>query len=157
MKILKKDLTTQVLATQEVSTATSSVNCLVYNFESYAEDKPNINVNHKDISDLVSDWDKNETRRKALEEARRWISDTLHDGEGDTIRTLRLKKGWSQVRLAEMLSTSQSHVARIERGTENLAIGTCRRLSKALGVDMNTLNDILCRQELLARQKVGKK
>ena len=67
------------------------------------------------------------------------------------MRTLRLRKGWSQSRLAKALETSQSHVARIERGTENLTIETCRKISKALEIDMNTLDQALKRQEAIAQ------
>jgi len=88
-----------------------------------------------------------------LEEGRRWVARTFYGEEGDTVRTLRLRKGWSQTRLAEALGTSQSHVARIERGTENLTIETCRKLGMVLDVDMNTLDAMLRRQEVLARAK----
>ena len=54
---------------------------------------------------------------------------------------------------AKALGTSQSHVARIERGTENLAIETCRRLCGVLGIDMNTLDQSLRRQEVVAQAK----
>ena len=69
------------------------------------------------------------------------------------MRAFRLRKGWSQTRLAEELSTSQSHVARIERGTENLTIETCRKLSTVLGIDLNTLDQALKRQEAIAQAK----
>lgn len=71
--------------------------------------------------------------------------------DGDTVRTLRLRKGWSQARLAAELGTSQSHIARIERGTENLTIETCRKLSRALRIDLNTLDRALKRQETIAQ------
>jgi len=88
-----------------------------------------------------------------LEEARQWVADTLHVEDGDTVRTIRLRKGWSQTRLATEISTSQSHVARIERGTENLAVGTCRKLCSALEIDMNALDKALRHQEALAQAK----
>jgi transcriptional regulator with XRE-family HTH domain len=66
---------------------------------------------------------------------------------------LRLRKGWSRTRLAEALRTSQSHVARIERGTENLTIETCRKLAKALDIDLNALDLALRRQEAIAEAK----
>jgi transcriptional regulator with XRE-family HTH domain len=66
---------------------------------------------------------------------------------------LRLRKGWSQARLAAEIGTSQPHVARIERGTENLAIGTCRKLCAALDIDLNTLDRALRRQEKIAQTR----
>jgi transcriptional regulator with XRE-family HTH domain len=91
--------------------------------------------------------------RAALESGRRWIAEAFYPGDGDTVRTLRLRMGWSQTRLAEALGTSQSHVARIERGTENLAIQTCRKLAAALDIDLNTLDQALKRQEAIVRAK----
>jgi transcriptional regulator with XRE-family HTH domain len=102
---------------------------------------------------LVSEWEKDDKRRAAIEDARRWAADTFHSEDGDTVRTLRLRRGWSQVRLAEELGTSQSHIARIERGTENLAIETCRKLAHALEIDLNTLDQALKRQESIAQAK----
>lgn len=99
------------------------------------------------VEAMVEEWERDEKRRALLEQARQWGAETLYRTEGDTVRTLRLRKGWSQVQLASELKTSQSHIARIESGTENVAISTCRRLSVALGVDMNTLDEALRRQE----------
>jgi len=127
--------------------------CVIFQLEDYANPKFEAPSNHTAINDLVGTWSKNEQRRAALEQARQWVADSFHGEDGDTVRTLRLRKGWSQTQLATALGTSQSHVARIERGTENLAIETCRRLCVALGINMNTLDEALRRQETLAASK----
>jgi transcriptional regulator with XRE-family HTH domain len=108
------------------------------------------------MSDITKTWEKDESRRKAMEEARQWVGESFHGEDGDTVRTLRLRKGWSQTQLAEAIGSCQSHVARIERGDQNLAIQTCRRLSDVLGIDMNTLDRALRQQETLALAKVEK-
>jgi ribosome-binding protein aMBF1 (putative translation factor) len=126
---------------------------LVYTFEDRADSKLQTPHHHTAIGDLVAAWEQNPERRGALEDARRWMEETIHADEGDTVRTLRLRKGWSQTKLAEVLGTSQPHIARIERGTENIAIETCRRLCQALDIDMNTLDQALKRQEAVARAK----
>lgn len=131
------------------------VGCKVYSIEAYTQPLTNVPAKHTAIGDLAVRWNQNEERQQYMQDARRWLVDTFHADEGDTIRTLRLRKGWSQARLAEEIGTSQSHIARIERGTENLAIDTCRRLTRALGVDMNTLNDALHRQEAIAQSRVA--
>lgn len=105
------------------------------------------------LADFVANLESNVERRQLLERARRWSEQELYQEESDTIRTLRLRKGWSQARLAEEIGTSQSHVARIERGTENIYIETCRRLCRALDIDMNTLDQALQRQELAATSR----
>jgi len=133
----------------------TSAKCKVYLIEAYAQPQVDVPANFTAIGDLATRWDKSEERHKYMQDARHWLVDTFHVNEGDTIRSLRLRKGWSQARLAEEIGTSQSHIARIERGTENLAIETCRRLTEALGVDMNTLNDALRRQEVVAQSRVA--
>jgi ribosome-binding protein aMBF1 (putative translation factor) len=129
--------------------ATVAQPCAVFQCEDHAAAMPEVPAAHQSIGDLVSNWSKDETRRVALEQARAWVADTFHAEDGDTVRTLRLSKGWSQTQLANELGTSQPHVARIERGTENVTIETCRRLCRVLGIDMNMLDAALRRQEAL--------
>ena len=109
------------------------------------------------VDDLVAIWEQNPERQSALANARQWVADTFYSDGGDTVRTLRLRKGWSQARLAEALGTSQSHVARIERGRENLAIKTCRRLCEALEITLDGLDQALRRQESLANTRRNSK
>lgn len=132
---------------------TSRTQCQVFVFEGYTAPQPQVPAEHTAIRQLVGEWERDDQRRAALEEGRRWVADTFYGEDSDTVRTLRLRKGWSQTRLAAELGTSQSHIARIERGTENLTIGTCRKLSKALGVDLNRLDRALRRQEAIARMQ----
>lgn len=140
-----------------VTEATSSyASCQVITFENYANPVPQTPPQHSEIGALVKKWEKDETRRVALEDARRWAAGAFHANDGDTVRTLRLRKGWSQVRLAEEIKTSQSHIARIERGTENVSIDTCRRLCQALDVDMNTLDQALRREAALSAKANSK-
>lgn len=127
--------------------------CLVFKIADHPEYRIAAPPKHRRISEITADWARDEQRRQALEDARRWVADTFHGQEGDTVRTLRLRKGWSQSQLAEAISSSQSHIARIERGTENLAVQTCRRLCHALGIDMNTLDQALRRQEAITQAK----
>ena len=137
----------------ETGAATSHTRCQVFAFEAYSDSRPQVPAKHTAISQLAAEWEQDAKGRTELEEGRQWVADAFYGKDGDTVRTLRLRKGWSQVRLAEELATSQSHIARIERGTENLTIETCRKLSAALGIDMNTLDQALKRQEAIAQAK----
>ena len=130
--------------------------CQVYVLDEYTRPTSATPPKHTPIHELIADWEQDGKRRAAMEEARRWAASALHGDKCDTVRTLRLSKGWSQARLAEEMGTSQSHVARIERGTENVAIGTCRRLAMALAVDMNALDQALRRQESFAQAKAAR-
>ncbi|AFL73531.1 helix-turn-helix domain-containing protein [Thiocystis violascens] len=133
--------------------ATSRNRCPVFAFEAYTAPPPPVPANHTTISQLLDEWETDDQGRAALESGRRWVAETFYREDGDTVRTLRLKMGWSQTRLADALGTSQSHIARIERGTENLTIETCRKLATALDIDLNALDQALKRQEAIAQAK----
>ena len=134
-----------IVTEAESSPVTSTKKCKVFKFENYFDLKPDSPPGYTSINDIVSNLEKDKDTRQSLEKARNWLADSCC--EELTLKSLRLKKGWSQVRLAEILSTSQSHIARIEKGTENLSIDTCRRLCAAFNIDMNTLNNLLEQQE----------
>lgn len=138
----------QVVGSAGISTGTSAViDPLLFEFGEPTAPEVHPAPHFKPIGDIVERWNRDSKRRQSLEDARRWVARKVLSDEGETVRTMRLQKGWSQVQLAARLGTSQSHVARIERGTENLSLDTCRRLCIALGVDMNTLDSALKRQE----------
>lgn len=127
--------------------------CQIFDFEAHTASSPQVPDKHTSISQLVAEWEQHPKHRAALEEGRKWVTDAFYREDGDTVRTLRLRKGWSQTRLADEIGTSQPHLSRIEAGTENVTIDTCRRLSAALCVDLNALNQALVRQEALAQAR----
>jgi ribosome-binding protein aMBF1 (putative translation factor) len=96
-----------------------------------------IDSEFKDIDDLAAADERNDVRRPFIEDARRKIAQAL-PREASGIAILRLRKGWSQRRLAEELGTSQPHIARVEGG-QDIMLDTASRLARALGV---TLDDI---------------
>lgn len=131
-------------------TSTKGPACKIYNFDGYSESPPSPPKNHSSISNFLSDWESDPVRKSHLEAGRKWVAESFYSDDGVTVRSLRLNKGWSQKQLADELLTSQPHIARIEKGTENVGISTCRKLAQALGVDLNTLNEALLRQESIA-------
>jgi DNA-binding XRE family transcriptional regulator len=118
-----------------------------------AQGKPEMPSSFVAIDDLVLGYEADPEKAAALRAARAEMALEVRDAEGVSIRARRLELGLSQVKLAEMLGTSQSHVARIERGTENLQISTCRRLCAVLGVDLNALDGMLETQERIAMRR----
>jgi UDP-N-acetylglucosamine 1-carboxyvinyltransferase len=58
---------------------------------------------------------------------------------GKLIRDARKHRGWTQTELAEVLSTSQSAVNRIERGHQNLSLEMLARIGEALDSEIVTL------------------
>lgn len=59
---------------------------------------------------------------------------------GQSIADLRETKGMTQTELAKALKTTQSAVARIESGKQNVSADMLRRISKALGKNLITLS-----------------
>jgi DNA-binding XRE family transcriptional regulator len=104
--------------------------------------------------DFVAGFDSEPDGRAELAKGRKWVADKFYGEDGETIRSLRLHKGMSQVDLAELLGTSQSHIARVESGSENPLLATCRRLCNALEIDMNTLDNAMKLQEAIREANI---
>jgi len=129
---------------------TSDTTCLFYNFPPQPE--PQLPADFSTIDSMVKEWEQDADLGTAMNEARKWVADSYYKDD-TTVRSLRLHKGLSQAHLAELLGTSQSHVARIEKGTENPLLGTVRKLAQILEVDLNTLDMALKRQETFLNSK----
>ena len=61
---------------------------------------------------------------------------------GDNIRTIREKRGLSQLQLAVRCGFEKSNMSRIEAGRTNLTIKNIWKISVALGVSMMEIVDI---------------
>lgn len=57
---------------------------------------------------------------------------------GQTIRTHRLEKGWSQEKLAEVSRIDRSFLGKVERGVVNVSILTLCDIAKALNISIKT-------------------
>lgn len=141
-----------VIGDRDVRTAVESgpSKARVFFLEAYSHQAEPIPDRHVSVGALIDRWSTDPARNAALVRARGWLADVTNVANGDTVRTLRRRKGLSQSQLAEAIGTSQPHIARIERGTDNVTIDTCRRLASALGIDLNTLDAALRRQEAVA-------
>ena len=82
-------------------------------------------------------------RGPALERARRRLGNRLAAGGLVTLREMRLRAGMSQVELAAKIGTSQSRIARLEAGKENVSLLTAKKLADALGVDLDNIAAVL--------------
>lgn len=135
----------------ETGTTTSSTrsnpSAKIYNIEKHLYPEMVAPKGYKDISDIVAKSEQNPRRKAALEKARANLAKQHYGDEGQTVRTARLQLGLSQSALADIINTSQPHIARIEKGTENIALETMRKLCKALQVNMNQLDEMLHKQK----------
>jgi transcriptional regulator with XRE-family HTH domain len=58
---------------------------------------------------------------------------------GKAIRTIRLAKGISQEELALLAEVDRSYLGRVERGDNNAALLTLKKLADALGITLAKL------------------
>ena len=78
---------------------------------------PPIPNRYADLNSLVNKYESNALRRDALIDARGRLAESL-DNDGTTLATLRLSRGMSQTKLAELIGTSQSRLSLLESGGE---------------------------------------
>jgi len=91
-----------------------------------------------------------------LVEAGHWVAETLYGKEGDTVKSARLKKGLSQKQLADIIGSSQPHIANFEKGTQDPHFSTAKKISEALDVSLDALFEMLETQRNLNHAKVSK-
>jgi len=65
--------------------------------------------------------------------------DDLLQRFGDRLRSIRLRKGISQEKLAEIAGVHRTFVSSVERGERNISLQNIARLAKALEVTMARL------------------
>jgi transcriptional regulator with XRE-family HTH domain len=58
---------------------------------------------------------------------------------GNRIRTLRKKRGWTQVEMAERVGIDRSFLADVERGKRNVSILNLDLMAKGLKVSLSQL------------------
>jgi transcriptional regulator with XRE-family HTH domain len=58
---------------------------------------------------------------------------------GRRIRTLRKKRGWTQVEMAEKVGIDRSFLADVERGKRNVSILNVELMAKGLKVSLSQL------------------
>jgi ribosome-binding protein aMBF1 (putative translation factor) len=61
----------------------------------------------------------------------------LHFKLANAVLKARIKKGWSQIELAEVVGTKQANISRIEAGLANPTITLVNKLVKALDLEIN--------------------
>lgn len=87
------------------------------------------------VDALVKEAEADTNKAAYMQRARKRLAATLYADEPETLSALRLAAGYSQAQLADKASTSQPHIARIERGQTDPGTDMVARIAKALGVD----------------------
>lgn len=122
-------------------------------FAEFGEKRPKAPAGALDIDDLIAEFEQDSGAAAAIQAGRQWVADEFYKDEPTSIRALRLKKGLSQAQLASAIGTSQSHVARIERGTEDLRASTIARLAAPLGLQPEELFKLIISNKI--QQEAG--
>lgn len=91
---------------------------------------------------LLSELESTEEGSLGLMEGRKWVAETF-PGKAPTLSTLRMKKGWSQKKLASEIQSSQSYVARLELGSVDPGIRVIKKIAKALGIPGHMVFDAI--------------
>lgn len=125
----------EVGATARVQTRTTRPVVFMADYEAPAA----VPANSLSIDDFVSQWDLDPERRAALSAARGRLARKIAPEDDMSIKALRLRSGLSQASLAKAVGTSQPHIARLEGGMAEPTLETCRKLSRVLQVDLNTI------------------
>lgn len=130
---------TTVFKSGEAARSATAAPCQVYQFEFYQSDEP-APPGSKSPSAIVERWNADPDKKAAMIAARERWAERLEVEASPTLKSMRLQRGLSQTSLAVILGTSQSHVARIESGSTQITLSTCRRLAEAFEVDLNAID-----------------
>lgn len=93
------------------------------------------------VDDFLAEFLDDPSFAEEVKKARTWVADTFHDKP--SIKSFRLKAGFSQTDLARLMNTSQAQIAKIEKGDQDIMYSTLKKLSVALGVTLNDLDEAL--------------
>lgn len=93
------------------------------------------------IDDVVEGYETDELKRQALAQARSRLAEKIPYSMARLLE-LRLKRGLSQRALAKLIGTSQSHIARIETGREDIRMSTLRKLAAEFNVPVGDLASV---------------
>lgn len=58
---------------------------------------------------------------------------------GINLKIERIRQGYTQAQLAELLNIHEKHVCKLETGHQNVTLKTLSKIAKVLHVDENTL------------------
>ncbi|ATI01783.1 XRE family transcriptional regulator [Alcaligenes faecalis] len=68
--------------------------------------------------------------------ARKWVAEEFYPGE-QTLSSLRLNRGFTQLELANKIGVPQSTIARIETGNNTPSVERAGEIAHALGVSLD--------------------
>lgn len=104
-------------------------------YREFAPPRPLPLPNALSLDSLLGEFESDPSMAQRMAKARKEMAETVYASDPDTLSALRLAAGLSQVQLAERVKTSQSHIAKIERGQNDPSTELVARIAEALGVE----------------------
>lgn len=114
--------------------STSSGKSQIYKFEAKLPVSVELQ-NTIPIDDLIAEFEQDEVMAQSLAEARVVLANEVFTENSGNLSNLRLQSGFSQSQLAELVGTSQSHIARIEAGKSDPGTETIGKIARALNIE----------------------
>ncbi|WP_288078998.1 helix-turn-helix transcriptional regulator [Pseudomonas sp.] len=111
---------------------------------------------HSDFADLEAELEGDSSLSEELAKAGNWVANELYTGQEETVKVARLRKGFSQKQLAELIGSSQPHIANIEKGDVNVMFSTVEKLCNALEITPNDFQKMTANQKAIRADKEGK-
>lgn len=93
----------------------------------------------RSVADFTRAQEGDSRKAAAMQQARKRLAPNMEACEGESLRTLRLKKGWSQAELARRIERSQPQVARLESKRQDPTLSTLKRIANILEIDIETV------------------
>lgn len=91
--------------------------------------------NTSSLDSLLESLEADPDMADRMSKARKDMAATVYAEEPVTLSALRLAAGLSQAKLAEKVKSTQSHIAKIERGQNDPGTDLVARIAEALGVE----------------------
>ena len=104
-------------------------------FKEFSIPRPLPLQNTVSLDSMISEFENDGEMAQHMAQARRRLVTSMYADEPETLSSLRLTAGLSQVQLARIVITSQPHIARIERGQTDPSTDLIARIAQALDVD----------------------
>lgn len=89
-----------------------------------------------DLNNFLTELCAEDPRLEAtISEGTKWVADAFYADQPDSFKKARMKAGLTQAQLAQKSNTSQSYIAKLERGEISAGMDVVGRVAKALSLE----------------------
>jgi len=106
--------------------------------------QPAVKEQSIDINDFIHQLCLEDARLDAtVSEGAKWVAETFYADCPDSFRMARMKAGLTQKQLAQKINTSQSYIAKLERGELSVGLDVIGRVAKAMSLEPKSVFELL--------------